>query len=127
MAYCSILGYNADDYNRCEGSGLLDCIMNVYYDFMPALIVTMFRLWNYIDFIFWLTFDRINIAVYITIANITFWPTKHIIEAYCNIDVCVSLLCMLFTPSILCLCSLSPLLHKFKYCQPNKTHCLSIK
>ena len=68
-----------------------------------------------------MTFDRINNGVCTIIDNIIFLLIKHIIEPYCTIDVCVSILWLLFTPSILCAYSLSRVLPKFKCCWPDKT------
>ena len=101
LGYCSILGYSVNGFKRCEASCLLDCIMDGCYDFIPTTIVTMFQLWNYIDFIFWMIFNSLNNVVCTTIANIIFLSIKHIIEPYCTIDVYVSILCVLFTLSIL--------------------------
>ena len=52
LGYYSISGYNTECFKRCEASGLLDCIMDGYYDFIPATVMTFLHLWNCIDFIF---------------------------------------------------------------------------
>ena len=44
LGYCSILGYSIEGLKRCEASGLLDCITNGYYDFIPATVVTLLHL-----------------------------------------------------------------------------------
>ena len=64
LGYCSILEYSVDGIEYCEAGGLLDCKMDGYYDFIPTTIVTMFCLWNCLDFIFWMTFivSRINFS-----------------------------------------------------------------
>ena len=49
-----------------------------------------------------------------------FWCIEHIIEPYCTIDTCVSILCMLFTPSIVCVYSLSRLIPTMQRCWPDK-------
>ena len=98
LSYCSISWYNVNGFKRYEASDLLDCIMDSYYDFIPATVVTMFPLWNCIDFKFWMTFNRINNAICTAINNIIFWFIEHIMELYCTIDVCVSILYVLFTP-----------------------------
>ena len=102
LGYCSISGYNTEGFKQCEASGLLDCIMNWYYNFIPATVITFFYLWNCIDFIFWMKFNNLNNTICSTIANILFWCIEHIVEPYCTIDTCVSILCMLYTPTILC-------------------------
>ena len=52
LGYCSVSGYSIDGFKRCEVSDLLDCIMDSYYDFIAATILTVFSLWNCIDLIF---------------------------------------------------------------------------
>ena len=42
LGYYSISGYNTEDFKRCKASGLLDCIMDGYYDFIPVIIMTFF-------------------------------------------------------------------------------------
>ena len=68
-----------------------------------------------------MTCNRINNYVSTTIINIIFWFIKRIIEPFCTVDVCTSILYVLCTPSIQCKYSLSQLLPKFKCCLPNKT------
>ena len=125
--YCSLSGYSVDGFKHYEASCLLDCIMDGYNDFIPAAIVTIFRLRNCIDFIFWRTFNRINNDVFTTLTNIIFWSIKHIIEPYCTIDACILILCVLFTPLILCVYFFTKLLPKFNCCRHNKRPLLEYK
>ena len=121
LGYYSISGYSVEGFKRCEASGLLDCILDGYYDFLPATIVTLLHLWNWIDFIFWMTINRFNTAICLIITNMIFWCIEHIFEPYCTIETCVTILCVLFTPSILCIYFLSQLIAKLKCCRSDKT------
>ena len=121
LGYYSILGYSIEGLKRCEVSGLLDFIMDGYYDFIPATIMTLLHLWNCINFIFLMTINRLNNTICSTIANMLFWCIEHIFEPYYTIETCVLILCMLFTPSILCAYFLSQLIPKMKCCRPDKT------
>ena len=120
LGYCSISGYNTEGFKRCKASDLLDCIMDGYYDFIPVTVMTFLHLWNCINFIFWMTFNKLNNTICSTIANILFWCIEHIVEPYCTVDTCVSILCMLFTPSILCVYSLSRLIPTMNRCRLDK-------
>ena len=120
LDYCSISGYSIESFKRCEANDLLDCIMDGYYDIIPATVRTLLRLWNCIDFVFWVTINRSNNAIYLLITNMVFWCIKHIFEPYCTIETYVPILCVLLTPSILCAYSLSRLILKLKCCRPDK-------
>ena len=72
LGYYFISRYNVDDFKHYEASGLLDCIMNSYYDFISVIIVTLFCIWKFTDFIFWMIINRFNTAIYLSITNMNF-------------------------------------------------------
>ena len=101
--------------------------MDGYYDFITATVMTLLHLCNCIDFIFWMTFNRLNNTSCSTIANMLFWCIELIVKHYCTVDTCVLILCMLFTPSILYVYSLSRLIPTLKRCRPDKPQSLEPK
>ena len=111
LGYCTISGYNTEGLNHCEAGGLLACIMDGYYDFIPATVMTLLHFWNCIDFKYLITINSFNNTICSTIANMLFWCIiEHIFEPYSTVDTCVLILCMLFTQLILCAYSLSRLI-----------------